>query len=874
LKDQNSNLLQTKFYKPPLTSDYIQRRELIDRLNFGVKAPLILISAPSGYGKSTLVTGWLKATKLKHAWISLSEYDNHLLTFLEYLAVAINTSETGILSEIQTLLHTPEQPAVDIITTKIINALIKLPNDFYLVIEDYHFIHNPEIHNFFNQLLRFPPPKFHLVVTSRIDPPFSIQYLRSKNLVTEIRTADLVFSVKETERFLNLTLGKRVDQQLNKNINEVTEGWITGIRLISLKIKIPAFKNKIFRIPATASPVRELLDEIFDSLSDTTKEYILKSSILVNFNASICDFICTSDTPYGNNFIRELKASNFLLTSLDERAGWYRYHNLFHDYLKNKFEEHYDSEENKRTHIKAALWLEKNEFPKGSIIHYNKAGEYQKAIDIFEYYRHQLMNEANWHDMIQVFNFFEKGLIPVTIELQLAKAWINVYEGRPFEMFNQLQSIQDLINDIKSNNQKKRRFLAEFNCLLPYKTYNIEQNYPSVIKQCDYALENLEPYQKYVRGYAWIFKLGAMQIVGNYHEAKSLVLETIDQDPRSILNTHLYFVLNYLQWMEADMEALAETSELLYEIGENNENLEAYANGNHFYGLSKYMTNEIEDANTYLLNSYRHRFHTIGIINFMNAIALSFTYAVSQDFKRAFQIMQNTKKEFRQKSNYYFNAMLEAAIAEIYLQQNKIDKAFKRLGGVKDLPLIPFSNFFVPQFTFVKVLIYSNIHNNLAEADRQLNRLLDFTKKANNRMFYMKFLTLKALYHNEIDQQNQSFTIINDLLPGVKSENMGRVFLDAGQKMKKVLIELQIYQGNDPFLEKIINLFPESGDDIMFTKRELDVIPLLNLTNKEIAERLFIAEKTVKRHSNSIFKKLRVKNRREALKKAEALNLL
>jgi len=174
LKSDRQTLLKTKFFRPKLTSDHVKRTSLISRLNVGSNKQLILVSAPSGYGKSTLISDWIGHFHLKSSWLSLSEYDDDLILFIRYFIESIRFSIPGFGEAIIQMLQAPEKPTNDFFCKITANELSLLDDHFYLTVDDYHFIHDPEIHAFVQELLRFPIPYFHLIIITRRDSKFII----------------------------------------------------------------------------------------------------------------------------------------------------------------------------------------------------------------------------------------------------------------------------------------------------------------------------------------------------------------------------------------------------------------------------------------------------------------------------------------------------------------------------------------------------------------------------------------------------------------------------------------------------------------------------------------------------------------------------
>ena len=236
---QNSNveIIHTKLHRPPVPHDLIVRVQLLDRLNNRLNRPLSLVSAPAGYGKSTLVSGWLERCEFPVAWLSLNESENDLHLFLSYFSAAVHTIFPKIGKEIQSLLKGQELPSSHNLAVSLTNALDKIDTPFVLTLDDYHFIQNSSVHELVSEIIKHPPHAMHLVLVSRTDPPLPLISLRAKGQMTEIRVTDLRFSRQETVEFLRQMVEFNLDENIISMFEEKSEGWVTGLRLAALSLR-------------------------------------------------------------------------------------------------------------------------------------------------------------------------------------------------------------------------------------------------------------------------------------------------------------------------------------------------------------------------------------------------------------------------------------------------------------------------------------------------------------------------------------------------------------------------------------------------------------------------------------------------------------
>ncbi|MEM7117191.1 MAG: hypothetical protein AAF614_32455, partial [Chloroflexota bacterium] len=227
-------LLQTKLYRPQISPELIQRSHLIEQLNQGAKRKLTLIAAPAGYGKTTIVTQWLAQRQVPSAWLSLDKSDNDLILFGQYLVAAIRRLYPDSCANSLAALHNPQPLPWSQLIILFINDLVALSQPLSLVLDDYHFIEEEEIHQFLDRLLEHLPPLLHLIIISRTEPPLSLPRLRVRRQVSELRTADLCFSRTETKQYLTPTNGNPLAPETVTALQEMSEGWIAGLYLAKL----------------------------------------------------------------------------------------------------------------------------------------------------------------------------------------------------------------------------------------------------------------------------------------------------------------------------------------------------------------------------------------------------------------------------------------------------------------------------------------------------------------------------------------------------------------------------------------------------------------------------------------------------------------
>ena len=227
-------LLKTKLFIPTLRPELVRRTHLIELLEAGIHRKLTLVSAPAGFGKTTLICEWVNRSEHPAAWLSLEYSDNDPIRFLSYFIAALQTIKPRLAEGLLANFHTLKPAAVESILTGLLNEIAEIDRPAVLVLDDYHLIQDNSIHDYLSFLLEHLPAQFHLVLSTRADPPFSLTLLRARGQMTELRSADLRFTDEETAEFLNKLMGLNLSAEDVAALAARTEGWIAGLQMAAV----------------------------------------------------------------------------------------------------------------------------------------------------------------------------------------------------------------------------------------------------------------------------------------------------------------------------------------------------------------------------------------------------------------------------------------------------------------------------------------------------------------------------------------------------------------------------------------------------------------------------------------------------------------
>ena len=383
IQSYGAPILATKLYIPPHRANAVLRPRLTALMNEGMTRKLTLISAPPGFGKTTLVSEWIAATERPAAWLSMDEGDNDPTRFLSHLIAALQTIIENIGEELLRTFQTPQPPPSESIITVLINEIATFSKNFTLVLDDYHVIDGKPVDNALSFLLEHLPPQMHIVITTREDPELPLPKLRVRGQLTELRIADLRFTTEEAAGFLNQVM------QLDLSIEDVTvletrtEGWIAGLQLAALSMQgrkdIPGFISSFAGNDKYIADY--LVEEVLQCQPEHVRNFLQQTSILDQLSGPLCDAV-TGQTD-GKKMLEALERGNLFVISLDDHREWYRYHRLFAGVLKQRLKDNH-AEQALQLHQKASKWHEQHGLLPDAIHHALSAQDFEWAATLIE----------------------------------------------------------------------------------------------------------------------------------------------------------------------------------------------------------------------------------------------------------------------------------------------------------------------------------------------------------------------------------------------------------------------------------------------------------------------------------------------------------
>ena len=382
--------LTTKLYLPPARQTLVERPRLLGRLNEGLRGRLTLISAPAGFGKTSLVTAWRQQSELPLAWLSLDDEDNEPVRFQGYLAAALRTVDPALVRETSLLLQAAPAPPLRAVLTSLLHEINESETEFVLAFDDYHVITEQAVHEGLGFLIERLPPHAHALIVGRSDPPFPLARLRARGELQEVRAADLRFDAGEASAFLNGVMKLELTPEDVLALDERTEGWITGLQLSALSLQGRENKSELVREFAGDNRfiLDYLLEEVLSRQPEHVQDFLLHTSVLSRLCAPLCDALTHGDGAH--EILARLERANLFLIPLDGKGEWFRYHHLFADLLRLKLR--YKgaglvAELQKR----ASLWCAENGLLDEAITYALAAQDWERALDLIEPLSYRLL---------------------------------------------------------------------------------------------------------------------------------------------------------------------------------------------------------------------------------------------------------------------------------------------------------------------------------------------------------------------------------------------------------------------------------------------------------------------------------------------------
>ncbi|MFC5702392.1 LuxR C-terminal-related transcriptional regulator [Cohnella faecalis] len=874
-------ILSTKLYIPPPRPNAISRSRLTERLNEGLHRKLTLVSASAGFGKTTLASEWIAGCGRSAAWLSLDEGDNDPARFLTYLTAALQTIGTNVGESVFGMLQSSHSPPIESILTALLNEIHANPNPFVLVLDDYHVIDANPIDQALVFLLERMPPQMHVVVATREDPQFPLARLRVRGQLTELRAVDLRFTLTEAAGFLNQAMGLHLSPEDVAALETRTEGWIAGLQLAAISMQ--GHKDAAGFIKSFTGSHRFVLDylveEVLQQQSDSVQAFLLRTSVLDRMCGPLCDAVQRpDDSTSGQETLEALERANLFIVPLDNERRWYRYHHLFAELLRQRLSQSAASSAGGKgsgaaeLHICASIWYEDNGLEIEAFQHAAAANDIERAARLVEGKGMPLLFRGAVGPVLNWLESLPATVLTAMPSLLAMHASALLLIGQLPAVEQKLQAAEAALQGVELDEKTRDLVghIASIRAAIAVSQHQVE----TIIAQSRRALEHLHPDNLPVRT-ATTWTLGyACQLQGDRTAANRAYTEAI-----SISQTigHLIILvsatigLGSLHQSENRLGLAEQTYRRALELaGDPPMPIACEAH----LGLAKlaYERNELDAAEWHGQKSVQlarlientDRFVACDVFFARLKLARGDAAGAAALLAKAGQLARQHR---------FMHLMPEiAAIQALALLRQGNPTAAERLAREYDLPV-----------SLARVRLAVGDTSAALAALEPLRRHAEARGWEDERL---KVMILQAVALYEHGDKGGAVRLLGDALALAEPGGFIRLFVDEGVPMARLLIEASARGIRTDYAAKLLAVFEAASLSRPLplaqplieplSERELEVLRLISegLSNHEICERLFLALSTVKGHNRTIFDKLQVHRRTEAVARARELGLL
>jgi len=910
-----SPILVTKLFAPATRPEIVSRKRPIDQLIGGLNRKLTLISAPAGFGKTTLISEWISDGEWPSTWLSLDENDAEPARFLTYLVAALQRVAPEIGKTVWPGLQSPQPPPIESVLTNLVNEIAALSKKFLLVLDDYHRVDTKVIDETLTFLLEHLPPSLHIVITTREDPQLPLAGLRARGQLTELRAADLRFTPDEAATFLNQVMGLHLSSADVTLLGTRTEGWIAGLQLAALALQgqgaTHSEENRSQFIKAFAGDNRYIVDylieEVLHHQPDHVRSFLLQTSILDRLCGPLCDVV--TGQANGSMLLDALERANLFVVPLDDKRRWYRYHHLFADVLQALLQKQ-QPDQVSALHLRASQWCERNGLPATAIHHALSSDDLARAAELIElawppiYHGFQPTRWLNWvntlpNEIIQVRPVLNAGSAWTYLdagEIEAAEACLRDAEQWLSASADKQSTTTSIKGTQKIGVANKKEFQLLPASIASARAYLslISADAPAAEKFARRALELFPRDEYYQRGIAAQFLGLAYWVSGDLESADQSLTDSVEN---LLLADNIYFQIVSMVFQANIRAAQGHRQEAatIYErcLQHTAEQAELGGVADLYIGVSELHreAGELETAVKYLLKGKKLSEQAVlpGSASRWRA-AMAGVKIAEGDLESAQDLLREVDHLYDPFPNL---RPIDALQAQVWVAQGRaalaLDWAEKRGLSVDD-ELSYLSEF--EHLTLARILIaqyrQNQVDGALDKTIRLLARLLQAAEIGDRGQSRIEILILQALAYQEQGKMAHALAALRQALTLAEPEGYLRVFADQGAPMRQ-LLAASLAQGADPvYISRLMQAIEPQPDEEShpldpnqllinpLSGRELEVLGLManGFSNQAIANELVIAISTVKKHVNNIFGKLNVTSRTQAVNRVRDLDIL
>jgi LuxR family maltose regulon positive regulatory protein len=889
-------LLETKFHIPPTRPELVRRPLLVERLGKGLNGKLILISAPAGFGKTTLLSEFVTLYQLQVGWLSLDETDNDPIQFWSYLISACRSFKGDIGEPVRELFETQQTLPDDSIPTILINDFILYDQPIILLLDDYHTILNPSIHKGLQFLLDHLPDNVHIILSTRSDPAWPLARLRASGQLVEIRADDLRFTTEEATQFLNRTMGLNLSATDVVALEARTEGWAAGLQLAALSLQgrtdIPSF---VKAFTGSHLYVAEYLaEEVLQRQPEDIRSFLLKTSFLKRMNNELCEAVtgCLD----GESMLRALLHGNTFLVPLDNEGHWFRYHHLFAELLQSHLRQTYSHEEIAALYLCAVEWFHNHQFSNEAVQHALAAKNYEKAAELIDEYGQEMFYSEKHHVLINWMDTLPCENLQSHPRLQIYRLLIDLLTGTLDMSEHTLIEKETLIKSLPrstENDRLRRSALVNLAMLFAF------QNTTKAFQIAEQALAEIPDSDLDLRAFIYSVFYRTYGTLGDIEKSASAYRESFRLAELTgqyvmISNTTKIRTFDLCQYGRLD-EA-AEYCQRIIDVGTQRKTKVFYP-GPCYVGLAgiHLERNELRKAEEYLNIGLEmcQQGATYGLFTgYVQKIRL---LQAKGELEEALKQLEWLEQNFQRREFTFMSQKVSLLLAagELSTATKMVPYLIEILGAsqyAQHLPLVAAEVF---KLCLARIYIATG---QMKKAFELLDEIQETVEPGGRLGRLMEVYLLRALAIHKQEPASIAETAVEYLELALNlaiDPGFMMLFLEEGQTLVPLLAAVVDHGPANrlvkQYASRLMQAFAQKGrvTDLQqsatesqlveqLTPRELEVLKLIAAgdSNQQIADKLVITVRTVKKHTGNIYGKLEVSSRIQAASRARELDLL
>jgi LuxR family maltose regulon positive regulatory protein len=903
------SLLITKVLVPAPAHALLLRHRLFALLDEGTRRPLTLVSAPAGFGKTSLLESWVQSRLLDSyhvAWVSLDEGDNDVVRFWMYVLTAFETCEPGVSQAALTLLRAPHPHALtlDAVLTRLLNQLSQMMTPLVLILDDYHVIKEPVIHTMLNFFLEHQPHQLHLLLSTRSEPPLKLSRFRARGLLLEVHDDDLRCSTEEARHFLSEVMGIRLQEEVLEQVMMRTEGWLVGLQLLGLSLRGQADPASI--LEALTGNQRYILDylteEVLRQQPTSTQKFLLCTSILDPLNGSLCDAVLEQTN--SQDVLEELERANVFVCSIEQQRRWFRYHALFaevlHSHLQRAARQEAADYPIATLHRRASSWYEQQHLLPEAIHHALLSEDFEHAAALISQATRPTFTRGEMVLLLRWFSALPNAMLRHHPQLLVYYARILLFNGQIEATSAVLQDFNTSLAEhaVKMHGEERRLLVGEAAAIRAVLAY-MREDVELTSELCQEALQDL-PADHHLLGMVLLAQGSAFWLENDVQSASETLTQACDVCRRTGNFYAMHVAMSYLAQVRGVQGQLSEAIRLSRESLElaTGQISEIAHSGLHVgLGAFLYERNKLEEAELHLLRGLalgRQERNALVLIG-GNLTLARVMHALGHE-AQAQTLLQEAMQLAQQHAIIWtWVAPVAASVARLRLLQGNLEAAVHWAdehmpsdANTRRAP--PGSNCLhaVQEMILARIWLAQSKYTQALDLLARLSR----EAKVTGRMGHvLEILILTALIYQAQGQTGRALTVLAEALSLARPEGYIRLFVDEGPPIAALLSRLREQQRKQeptPYLDTVLAAFPqEVSRDVTLrpsapqlldplSERDLEVLRELaqGASNQEIADRLVITVDTVKRHVSNILAKLEASNRTQAVARAHSLALI